>query len=146
MVTARLATGAHLTSVADAQQLIAAGVTHILDLTDEEDDQSFLAGLGVAYLYNPTADDGSQKPADWWRQSLVFAVTAYAALGSCLYCHCSAGINRGPSACYAVARACFGLAPATASGMIRAVRPQVGLAYAGQFDTWWGTANPGHVP
>lgn len=145
MITSRLATGARVGSVDDAQQLIAAGVTHILDLTDAEDDQLFLAGLGVAYLYNPTADDGGQRPVDWWHQSLVFALEAYTVFGTCLYCHCSAGINRGPSTAYGVLRACMGLDPAQAESMIRAVRPQVGLAYARQFDTYWSAVNPGRA-
>ena len=145
IVTARVATGAAVTSAADAQQLIAAGVTHILDLTSEEDDQQFLAGLGVGYLYNPTADDGTQKPASWWLASLTFAAQAFSQFGTCVYAHCSAGINRGPSTAYAILRACAGLDPAAARGLITTVRPQVGLAYAGQFDTWWATANPGKV-
>src|SRR5689334_22310840 len=100
-VTARLATGAAVTSAQDAAALVAAGVTHILNLTDAEDDAAFLAGLGETYLWNPTADDGSLKPASWWDASLQFAVGAYTTLASCLYCHCSAGINRGPSTAYA---------------------------------------------
>jgi len=145
IITARLATGARLDSMEDAQQLVASGITHILDLTDAEDDQQFLAGLGLGYLYNPTADDGSEKPAAWWEASLAFAQQAYSSLGTCLLCHCSAGINRGPSTSYAVLRACCGLSSTEAVEMIRAARPQVGLAYAGQFDAYWGTANPGKV-
>lgn len=143
VVTPRLATGAAVTSAADAQALAAAGITHILDLTDAEDDQPYLAGLGLVYLWNPTADDGTLKPPSWWDTSLRFAVAAYSSLGTCLYCHCSAGVNRGPSTAYAVMRACWGLGGDAAQTMIRQVRPQVGLAYAGQFDTYWQTANPG---
>ena len=143
LVTSRLATGAAIQSAQDARQLAAAGVTHILDLTDAEDDSQFLPGLGLAYLYNPTADDGSQKPPSWWQASLAFAVQAYSTLGTCVYAHCSAGINRGPSTAYALLRACAGVDPAAARKLITTVRPQVGLAYAAQFDAWWVTANPG---
>lgn len=143
LVTSRLATGAAIRSAQDAQQLAAAGITHILDLTDAGDDSQFLPGLGLAYLYNPTADDGSQKPPSWWQASLAFALSAYTTLGTCLLCHCSAGVNRGPSTSYAVLRACCGLDGAESERLIRTARPQVGLAYAGQFDAWWVTANPG---
>lgn len=143
LVTARVATGAAVQSAGDAQDLVAAGITHILDLTDAEDDSQFLPGLGLAYLYNPTADDGGQRPDDWWAASLLFAFPAFAIEGACIYCHCSAGINRGPSTAYAVLRAVCGLAPVQADGMIRTVRPQVGLAYARQFDTYWAARNPG---
>ena len=144
-ITARLATGGAVRSAADAQALANAGITHILDLTDAEDDSQFLPGLGVSYLYNPTADDGTLKPASWWDASLKFAVASYSALGSCLYCHCSAGVNRGPSTAYGVMIACFGMAGSAAEAAICAVRPYVRLAYARQFDAYWAVANPGKV-
>jgi len=143
IITARVATGAAVTSAADVQQLLAAGVTHILDVTSDEDDTQWLSGFGVPYLYNPTPDDGAQKPASWWQASLAFAAGASGTLGTCVYAHCSAGVNRGPSTAYAILRACAGLDATLARELIVAVRPQVGLAYAGQFDAWWATANPG---
>lgn len=143
VITARVATGAAITSAADVQALLAAGVTHILDVTSDEDDTQWLSGFGVPYLYNPTPDDGSQKPPSWWQASLAFAQQAYATLGTCVYAHCSAGRNRGPSTAYAIMRACAGLDAAEARALIVAARPQVGLAYAAQFDAWWAEANPG---
>ena len=143
LITARVATGAAVNSAADAQALVSAGVTHIIDVTDAADDRERLSCLGIGYLYNPTADDGTLKPASWWRASLSFAVQAYSQLGTCVYAHCSAGVNRGPSTAYAIMRACFGLDSPHAADLIRAVRPQVRLAYAGQFDAYWAAANPG---
>ena len=53
------------------------------------------------------------------------------------------GGHRGPSTAYAIMRACFGLDSPHAADLIRAVRPQVRLAYAGQFDAYWAAATPG---
>jgi hypothetical protein len=137
MITPRLATGAAISDAGDVSQLKAAGITHVLDLRAEFDDAPLLAGSGLSYKWNGTADDGSLKPAEWWEASLSFAVDAYSRLGTCLYCHCAAGHNRGPSTAYAVMRACWGLGGDAAQAMIRIARPEVTLAYVAQFDAWW---------
>jgi protein-tyrosine phosphatase len=134
-VTARLATGAAISSLADAQQIAAAGVTHILDVTDGGDDTPLFAALpNVHVLWNPTADDGQPKPSSWFATSLAFALPALAGPGAKVYAHCSAGVNRGPSTAYAVMRA-LGWAADEAEKEIRAARPQVGLAYKSDADT-----------
>jgi hypothetical protein len=143
LVTARLATGAAISNAADVQELAAAGITHVLDLRGEFDDGPLLAGSGLAYLWNGVIDDGQPKPSSWYQTSLAFAVQAYSQLGTCLYCHCAAGINRGPSTAYAVLRACAGFGSTEARQLIVNVRPQVGLAYAADFDAYWTVANPG---
>jgi len=138
MITARLATGAAISTPDDVAQLKAAGITHVLDLRGEFDDGPLLAGA-MTYLWNGTADDGQQKPASWWDASLAFAVQAYSGLHTCLYCHCAAGVNRGPSTAFAVIRACWGFPSAQAHAMITAVRPQATMIYAPQFDAYWGS-------
>lgn len=143
MVTSRLATGAAISTSDDVVALIAAGVTHVIDLRAEFDDGPLLAGSGLVYLYNPAADDGQVKPAAWWQASLAFASQALTTLGTCVYGHCAAGVNRGPSTAYAILRACHGLGPAAARNLVLAARPQAQMAYAGGFDAWWATANPG---
>lgn len=128
-VTARLATGAAIADAADAASLAAAGITAIIDCRDDLDDQPLLAGLGLAYLWNPTADDGTPKPPAWFAASLGFALPLLARPGQRVYCHCAAGINRGPSTAYSVMLA-LGWPADGAEAEIRAARPQVGLAYA----------------
>lgn len=137
MVTARLATGAALSSPDDVAALKAAGITHVVDERAEFDDGQLLAGSGLVYLWNPTQDDGQPKPDAWWQANISFALQAYSALGTCLLCHCAAGVNRGPSAAYGVIRACWGFVPAAATLLIRTARPQAGIAYAGDFERWW---------
>lgn len=134
-INSRLATGAALSGPADAQVLAAAGVTHVVDVTDAGDDTPLFAALpGVHVLWNPTADDGVHpKPPSWFETSLAFALPALAQPHVKVYAHCSAGVNRGPSTAYAIMRA-LGFTPGDANTTIRAARPQVGLAYAADAD------------
>ena len=137
MITARLATGAAITDQADVTALIRAGVTHVLDCRAEFDDAQLLAGAGLTYLWDPTGDDGLPKPDMWWSSGLTFATGAYSRLGTCVYAHCAAGVNRGPSMAYGVLRACMGFPPDAARQLVLAGRPQAGLAYAADFDRFW---------
>ena len=133
-VTERLATGGGLSSEADVQQLVADGITHVVDVTDAENDQQFVATEALIVCWNPTADDGQHpKPVSWFQTSLNFALPVFPSTTGKVYAHCSAGVNRGPSTCYAILRA-LGLTAAQAEAMIRAARPQVGLAYQADAD------------
>ena len=132
-VTARLATGAAISSQADVDALVAAGITHCIDCRIEFDDTPLLAGSGMAYLWNGTADDGTHKGTAWFASSLTFALPMFTLPHTKLYCHCAAGVNRGPSTAYACMQA-LGWSAADAEAAIRAARPQVGLAYKGDAD------------
>lgn len=128
-VNERLATGAGINSLEDAQAIAAAGITHIIDCRDDLDDTQFFTQLAdVTVLWNGTADDGQAKPSSWFQTSVDFALQNLVKPHTKIYAHCAAGINRGPSTCYAILRA-MGLNPTQAEEMIRAARPQVGLAY-----------------
>lgn len=133
-VTTRVATGAALESPLDAQQLADAGVTHVVDVTDAGADTPYFAQLqGVQLLWNPTADDGQPKPASWFQTSLQFALPALAQPHTKVYTHCSAGVNRGPSTCYAILLA-SGFTAGEAENAIRVARPVVNIAYKGDAD------------
>ena len=139
-ITARLATGAAISDPADLDQLVAAASAgrtqsgdplraHILDCRAELDDLPLLASHpSISYLFAGVPDDGLPKPTDWFARGISFALPALATPGHKVYCHCAAGINRGPSMAYAVMRA-WGLGPNQAETLIRAARPQVALAY-----------------
>lgn len=127
-VNARLATGAALTSPEDAVQIVASGITHVVDCTDQEDDTQLFLQTGVQVLWNPVPDDGQPKAPDWFGRSLEFALPALAQPKMKVYAHCSAGMNRGPSTCFAIMLA-LGFAPDDAEAVIRKARPQVMLAY-----------------
>lgn len=131
-----LATGRGIDSPADVEQLVAAGVTHVINCIDDHDDASVLASHPtLAYLWNPTADDGHPKPVEWFAKGIAFAIPALAASPGValsprprVYAHCAGGINRGPSMTYAIMLA-LGFAYDLAEQLIRARRPQVLLAY-----------------
>lgn len=136
MITARLATGAALSGPDDVAALKAAGITHVIDERAEFDDGQLLAGSGLTYLWNPTADDGQPKPDAWWQANISFALQAYSVLGTCILAHCAAGVNRGPSAAYGIIRACWGFPVAQAAALVKVARPQAGIAYAADFERW----------
>jgi hypothetical protein len=128
-INGRLATGGGIQAAADAQTLLAAGVNTIIDCC-EQNDQALLSPFapGIQYLWNPTADDGAKKPPQWFKASLDFALPLLSKPGHRVYCHCSAGVNRGPSTTFAILIA-LGLTAQDAEAMIRKARPQVGLRY-----------------
>jgi protein-tyrosine phosphatase len=106
-----------------------AGVTHIIDCREDFDDGCLLADHpGVTYLHNGTADDGQPKSAEWFGKSIQFALEALSRPHHKVYAHCAAGVNRGPSTCYAIMLS-LGFTPEDAERVIRLARPQVGLAY-----------------
>lgn len=137
-----LATGAGINAAQDVQELTAAGVTHVIDCRAEQDDAPLFTGSPqISYLWNPTADDGQPKDVPWFAKGVAFALPALCWLPPDttpiappphprVYCHCAAGINRGPSMTFAIMLA-LGFRPDLAEQLIRAVRPQVGLAYKG---------------
>ena len=134
-ITPRLATGGAIGG--DPQNVLVlhmAGVTAIIDCQAELDDSPVLAQSGMAYLYNPTQDDGQTKSPFWFARSLSFALPLLAQPHQMIYAHCAAGVNRGPSTLYAILRA-VGIPPDQAMAMLKAARPQVNVAYAKDADT-----------
>lgn len=132
-VTKRLAVGAKITAPADVDALAAAGITAVVDCCIECNDTPLLAQR-MAYIWDGTADDGQPKPVSWFQTGINFAFLVYGDPSHRVYFHCAAGINRGPSMCYAFMRA-LGFSSADAVGLIKAARPQVGLRYQGDADT-----------
>ena len=128
-ITSRIATGAALSNADDVQQIVAAGINVVIDCCDDFDDgELFASNPQIAYLYNPTADDGQPKPPEWFARSLSFALPLLAQPHTRVYAHCAAGINRGPSTAYVIMLA-LSFDPGLAEDLIRAARPIVGLAY-----------------
>jgi hypothetical protein len=130
-VTSRLATGAALNGPVDVQALVAAGITHVIDCRQDFNDAPLLSGHpALDYLWNGVADDGDPATHGdaWFGKSLGFALPALASPHNRVYCHCTSGVNRGPSTVFAIMLA-SGFTPAGAESIIRAARPVVGLAY-----------------
>lgn len=139
-----LATGGALDqSGPDPDALWAAGIRAIIDCQLEYDDGPLLIKHpGMKYIWLPVSDDGQPKAFSWFEAGYDFAylqihpVVVRDEIGI-TYAHCAAGINRGPSMCYFLLRSLWGLDPAAAELAIRAVRPQVGIAYKADADRAW---------
>lgn len=127
-VTAKLATGGGWIMPADIATLKNLGITCVIDVQELPDDQAVLAAAGIAYLWNPIADDGQSKPVSWFQSSLDIALPALVPKAGKVYAHCAAGVNRGPSTLYCIMRA-LGLSAVDAEALIRKYRPVVNLAY-----------------
>lgn len=127
-ITSRIATGGALNSPADVQDLVAAGITHVLDARAEFDDGPLFAQSGIQYIWNPTQDDGQHKPPEYFATTLSFALPALAQPHTKLDLHCAAGVNRGPSNAICVMLA-LGWLLDTAEALMRSKRPQVNIAY-----------------
>ena len=111
------------------------GVTHILDVRQEADDTDWWASVeGLSYLWAGIDDAGQRLPAAWFDHVVGWATEAIAA-GGVVLTHCHMGINRGPSAGYAVLLA-LGWDPVEALAAIRAARPIANIWYAEDALAW----------
>jgi hypothetical protein len=131
-VTARLATGGALTGPSDLDALAALGITHVIDCRTEFDDGTLLAQR-FHYVYAPTADDGQPKAPAWFQPGIAFALQALSQPQNRVYAHCAAGVNRGPSMCYAIMRA-LGWPGVIALSTIKTARPVAQVRYSGDAD------------
>jgi dual specificity phosphatase 3 len=128
-ITPRLYCGAAINDRQDVNELIDAGVSHVINCRVEFDDGALLAQRPeITYLHNPTSDDGTVKSPEWFQRSIEFALDAITYPHKKVYVHCAAGVNRGPSTAYAIMLA-EGFTPEDAERIIRAARPVVNLAY-----------------
>jgi dual specificity phosphatase 3 len=134
-VTTRVATGAAINSSQDVEDLVVAGVTDIIDCRLEYDDAQLLAAHPqvVGYIDLGVNDDGQPKSPEWFGQGIEFAFKALSLPHRKVYAHCAAGINRGPSMCYAILRA-IGLDALRAETIVRTGRPEVNIGYKGDAD------------
>ena len=122
-VTERIAVGGGIRCEADVSQIVAAGITHIIDMRAEFDDDT-LNDSRITILWLPQVDDGELRPAGQYRKGIQFAFSALSLPNTKVFPHCSAGLNRGPTMCYALLRA-FGLSQSEAIAKICAARPEV---------------------
>ncbi len=116
--------GCNISSKTDADQIVSAGITHVIDMRAEFDDD-MLNDNRITILWLPQpVDDGTLRPPGQYRKGIQFAFPALSLANTKVFLHCSAGLNRGPTMCYALLRA-FGFSQVEAISRIRAVRPEV---------------------
>jgi dual specificity phosphatase 3 len=145
-VTDRLAVGGDLdyddavAAEQAAELVVDGGITHILDVRWEADDADVWEGAGVEYRWSGIDDAGQRVPVEWFDDIVTWALHALEDPGARLLAHCHMGINRGPSAGYAIL---LGLDwdPVEAIDAIRRARPVAHVWYAEDALAWhhWKT-------
>lgn len=134
-ITEDLATGGDFSfyaNIARAQvaDLILQDVQCVIDCRIEADDfETWTQYNSVRYHWLPINDSYNYNvPRDHFDRAVLIARQA-AREGRKVFVHCHMGINRGPSTAFAILLD-RGMAPDDAFDLIRAQRPQAGLAYA----------------
>ncbi len=143
-VTPRLVVGGDLDQWDDVLahrqlgELLAHGVTHVVDVRIEADDRAWVERLTdrITYRWHGMDDLGQRVPATWFETGVAWAEEALADPDAVVLTHCHMGINRGPSLGYAVLLA-QGWDVVEAIAAIRAARPIAAVAYAEDALRWW---------
>ena len=104
-VTDRVAVGGGIWNEGNMIEVVAAGITHIIDMQIEFDDTRLAEPYGVRVLWNPTEDDFRAKPAELLQRGVDFALEALEKADSKVFIHCAAGVHRAPMMALAMLRA-----------------------------------------
>jgi len=104
-VTDRLLVGGDLDGIdpdlarAQLDELVGAGVTHILDTRLEWSDEDYVArrAPGIGYLHLGVDDDGGTLPDAWFDEATAWLDGVLARPGTRALVHCHMGVNRSPS-------------------------------------------------
>lgn len=123
---------------AQLQEWLSLGITDIIDVRDEWNDENFVAEQApqVSYHHFGTDDLDNGQPAEWFAKGVSAALTALQDPQRRVMVHCHMGVNRGPSMAFAILLA-LGMAPVEALDAIRTSRPIAGIIYAADALTWW---------
>lgn len=133
-VTDTLATGGDLSydpteATEQAADIIAQGVTCIIDMRAEDNDSELWAEAGIDYLHLPTNDAYGHHIERHLLDAAVLKAREATADGGKVFVHCHMGVNRGPSVAYAILLD-QGMGHIAAYDLIREKRSQAGLYYA----------------
>ena len=113
-----------------AVDLVDAGVTHVLDVRAEANDAELWGYVPeVTYRWDGIEDTGQRVPAEWFERIVTWSLDALQDPNAKLLTHCHMGINRGPSAGFAVLLG-LGWSPVDAIDAIRQARPLISAAGA----------------
>jgi len=141
-VTPRLLVGGDLSSDRDRaadqlHELVAAGVTHIIDVRIEATDERFVAeaASSLSYRHHGVDDRGQRIPGRWFQEGTTYILRALADPQAIVLAHCHMGINRGPSIGFAALLA-LGWDCVDALDAIRTARPIAYVDYAEDALAW----------
>jgi len=142
-VTDRIAVGGDLApefSVArrQLQELVDAGITHIADLRDEWNDAEVVRFWApqIGYLYHPVEDAGQRIPGQWFEELNDWVSEVLQDPDAKVLVHCHMGVNRGPSAAFALLLG-QGMSVRDALSAIRANRAVAVIDYADDALDWY---------
>ncbi len=122
-------------------ELLEAGVTHIVDLREEWSDEALVGTWApqVRYLQHRVADAGQKIGPEWFAGLVEWVDEALSDESAKVLVHCHMGVNRAPSAMLALLLARgMGLRPALDT--IRQARPVAVIDYAGSALDWYLTS------
>ena len=145
-LTDRLWTGGDLPdqvgdAVATVETWRARGIRQIIDNRIEWSDEDLVEAVAPEIRYFHTGvDDAGQRMPDEWFDTVTAVANEGLELGGGILIHCHMGINRGPSAAYAVLLA-QGWDPVEAIDLIRTARPIAAVGYAEDALNWWHRTN-----
>lgn len=103
-ITGRLAVGGGIWVDSKMAEVVAEGVTHIIDMQIEFDDTPLAERHNVQVLWNPVDDDFQPKPPEVFERGVQFALEAFEDPTAKLFVHCAAGVHRAPMMALAVMR------------------------------------------
>ena len=104
-MTDQIAVGGGIWREQNMIEVVARGITHIIDMQIEFDDTRLAEPYGVKVLWNPTEDDFQPKPAELFQRGVEFAMHALQDSDAKVFIHCAAGVHRAPMMALAVLRA-----------------------------------------
>lgn len=118
------------------RELVARGVTHVVDTRIEADDAAWVQRVAdVEYLWHGMDDAGQRVSSSWFDVAVDWARAALDEPGAVVLTHCHMGINRGPSLGLAVLLS-QGWDVVDAIAAVREARPIAAVAYAEDALRW----------
>lgn len=119
------------------------GITHYIPVHAEFDLGSYIEdATGISVHHIGVDDDGQDKPAEWFDEIIAKASLILADPAHKLVVTCAQGINRGPSAAFAILL-WQGWEPLVALRAIRRERPIANILYAEDAVRWHVLRNGG---
>jgi dual specificity phosphatase 3 len=128
-------------ALAQLEGWVAAGITHIVDVREEHNDEAFVIEHAphIDYTWLGTHDDGGSQDPEWFALGVGAILAALADPSARVVVHCHMGVNRAPSMAFGALLA-LGYEPVPALAAIRSARPIAGILYAESALRWWNAA------
>jgi len=126
----------HANAVIHLNRWISAGITHVIDLREERNDSTFVeANSNIKYHWFGVDDNGTRRKDPWFDDLTETAKQILSDPNAKIIVHCHMGVNRGPSALFAILLA-LGWDDLDALRAIRNARPIAAVIYAPDATRW----------